>query len=196
MRQPNWTPLTTIGGFNSGAAPCRALLTGFWHKLFRVCASNDPEPSVNIFSKYNVALNRASKSFQERPVNSCRFLFPPVTVLIYKLREGNNKSCDILIRYFQRPILMCFSVDFPFSGPNNKSYTVTKIYTLHILCTSPVRLYRDIFAETNVYSPMVPISFSDSSVADSTRNSRKYVIFGSSEEWKMAVETLSVVKTL
>ena len=46
----------------------RALLTGFWRKLFRVCPSNDPEPSVNIFSKYNVALNRASKSCQERPI--------------------------------------------------------------------------------------------------------------------------------
>ena len=39
-----------------------ALLTGFWYKLFRVCPSNDPEPSVNILRKYNVALNRASKS--------------------------------------------------------------------------------------------------------------------------------------
>ena len=29
----------------------RVLLTGFWHKRFRVCASNDPEPSVNVFSK-------------------------------------------------------------------------------------------------------------------------------------------------
>ena len=29
----------------------RALLTGFWGKLFRVCPSNDPEPSITIFSK-------------------------------------------------------------------------------------------------------------------------------------------------
>ena len=66
--------------------------------------------------------------------------------------------------------------------------TVTKIYTLHILCTSPVRLYRDIFAETNVYSkyqswpPIIPISISYSSVADSRRNRRKYVILGSAKE--------------
>ena len=35
----------------------RALLTGFWGKLFRVCPSSDPEPSISIFSKNNITLN-------------------------------------------------------------------------------------------------------------------------------------------